>query len=181
MPSPLRASSAWLAVAGGLFIAGWVGNAADHGGRLVYEHGTGTPDQAAEIVASTDPDPAPSADPRVAFFRDAVRPILVGNCLRCHNPRRMKRAGDLDQTTIGGLLAGGWSGPAIVPGNPGESLLIAAVRRVDPDLEMPPDRDKLPEETIAILEKWIADGAVWEPFEYPPPQAAPESGSGRQG
>ncbi|MHC4414453.1 MAG: c-type cytochrome domain-containing protein [Planctomycetota bacterium] len=165
----LRLPSAWLAVAGSLFAAGWVANTADHGGRLVYEHGAGTPDRVAELLAAPDASAEPAEDPRVTFFRRQVRPILATHCLRCHNPRRVRRSGGLDQTTIAGLLEGGWSGPALTPGKPAESLLITAVRREDPDLQMPLGADPLPEELIAALERWIAEGAVWEPFEYVPP------------
>ncbi len=84
----------------------------------------------------------------------------------------MRRAGGLDQTTMAGLLTGGLSGPAIVPGRPDESLLIKAVRWVDEDLQMPMAEDKLADDRIAALEKWIADGAVWEPFEFTRPKKA---------
>jgi len=119
-------------------------------------------------MVTETPSP-PAGDPRIAFFNDQVRLILVNNCLRCHNPERMERAAGLDQTTIAGLLTGGMSGPALVPGRPHESLLIRAVRWEDPDLKMPRGKDQLPEAQIAVLEKWIADGAVWEPFDYEVP------------
>lgn len=162
----VRVPSAWVAVAGSLFLAGWVANAADHGGRLVYKYGAGTPDELADLFASADSPVEPTEDARVAFFRNQVRPILTAHCLRCHNPTRAKRSGRLDQSTIAGLLRGGLSGPALVPGKPDESLLILAVRHEDPDLIMPAGKDKLTDDLIAVLERWIADGAVWEPLEF---------------
>jgi len=162
---PVRIGAAWLVVGGGLLIAERVAHTADHGGRLVYVHGavSGPGTGSASIVS-----PALSAggDPRIVFFRENVRPVLVEHCLRCHNPTRKRRAGELDQTTMAGMLAGGLSGPAIVPGRPQESLLITAVRWLDEDLQMPLHEDKLPDEQIAAMEKWIADGAVWEAFSY---------------
>ena len=160
--------AAWLAVAGSLFVAGWVANTADQGGRLVYEHGAGTPDDLAGVLQAVEASGESAGDPRLTFFRQRVQPILAENCLRCHNPRRAKRSGGLDQTTMARMLEGGWSGPAIVPGRPQESLLIEAVRWVDPDLQMPRGADKLADEQIAALERWIAQGAVWEPFEFTP-------------
>ncbi|MEE2894468.1 MAG: PSD1 and planctomycete cytochrome C domain-containing protein, partial [Planctomycetota bacterium] len=56
------------------------------------------------------------------------------------------------------MLAGGDSGPAIVPGDPDASLLIEAVRYGNPDYEMPP-RGKLAAAEISILERWVAMGA----------------------
>ncbi len=161
----LRLPSAWLAVAGALVTAGWVANTADHGGRLVYEHGAGTRGGIAGLLEA-DPLAEPDEDARITFFRQKVRPILIEHCLRCHNPARAKKSGGLDQTTIAELLVGGRSGPAVLPGRPGESLLIAAVRGIDPDLQMPPEGEALTDRQIAALERWIAEGVAWEPFEF---------------
>ncbi len=167
---PMRIAATWLVVGGGLLVAERVAHTADHGGRLVYVHGavakpgSGPIDSSMPLAAGETP-----ADPRITFFREQVKPVLIESCLRCHNPTRKRRAGGLDQTTIAGILAGGLSGPAIVPGRPEASLLIKAVRWVDEDLQMPLHEDKLADEQIAALEKWIADGAVWEAFGYTPP------------
>ena len=50
-------------------------------------------------------------------------------------------------------------------------MCAGSVRRLDPDLLMPLNQDKLPDGQISALETWIADGAVWEPFSYTPPPA----------
>jgi hypothetical protein len=65
-----------------------------------------------------------------------------------------------------GVLHGGDNGPVIVPGDPEKSVLIKAVRYVDPDLSMPPDEKKLPEAQIADLVTWVQMGA-------PDPRTAP--------
>ncbi len=185
-----RKVSAWLAALAGLATAGWVGVTAHHGGTLVYEWGVGTPKpltvleaaqrRAEEKNGEVDEDERPEGeqqslkpeeDRRIVFFRQRVRPILESNCMRCHNPVGMKKAGQLDQTTIAGLLKGGRSGPAIVPGQPEDSLLIEAVRWESEDLEMPPpgEGERLTEDEIAALEQWVRDGAAWAPFEFTPP------------
>lgn len=163
----VRIASAWLVVGGGLLLAERVAHTADHGGRLVYVHGAAAPTPI-ETIHPVAADDTP-ADPRLVHFRDEVRPLLVENCLRCHNPNRLRRSGQLDLTTVAGALKGGVSGPAIVPGRPDDSLLIAAVRWDSPDLEMPRGGDQLTDDRIAVLVRWIADGAVWEAFEYTPP------------
>ena len=56
-------------------------------------------------------------------------------------------------------MAGGDTGPAIVPGKPDESLLIEAIKYGD-DLRMPP-KSKLPPEEIATLTRWVEQGAPW--------------------
>ena len=161
-PPWIRVTCAWLAVVGALATAAWVSATAHHGGELVYEWGVGVP------APERRKTPAPPGrngpdDPRVVFFREHVRPILGDNCTRCHNPARKKRSGNLDQTTIAGILAGGDSGPVVVPGQPDASLLIRAIRGADEETAMPPDEeDRLGEEAIAVLERWVRDGAVGE-------------------
>ena len=59
------------------------------------------------------------------------------------------------------MLKGGDTGPAVVVGNPEKSLLITAVGYKNPDLQMPPDNKKLPDEAIADLTTWVKNGAVW--------------------
>jgi len=176
----MRYGGGWLAVIVSLACAGWTAQTAHHGGTLVYAYGVGTPnpaacyelpgersdgrDHAAEHAASASGQAAASSDPEAAFFAEHVLPILTQNCISCHNPAKIARSGQLDQTTLDGLLKGGWSGPAIVPGKPEESLLIKRVRGDDPaeDTMPPPPNPKLNEEQIKALEQWIRDGAVWD-------------------
>src|SRR3954454_9863447 len=73
--------------------------------------------------ASGGPD---ASDPAaLAFFEAEVRPILVERCQACHGPKKSKA--DLRLDSRAAILAGGQSGPAIVPGVPGESLLVDAI------------------------------------------------------
>lgn len=164
----VRWSAVGLAVLGSLATAGWVGNTAEHGGRLVYDHGTGVATGGMDWLEAAGETAAPDDDPRLVFFRAEIRPLLVEHCMRCHNPKRQKRSGGLNQTTIAGLLAGGESGPAIVPGGPGSSLIIQRVTAEDEDDRMPPD-EELTAGQIEALRRWISEGAVWEA-----PPAEPE-------
>ncbi len=98
----------------------------------------------------------------VEFFEKHVRPLLVKNCYDCHGPGKQK--GELRLDWRGGWARGGESGPAIVPGDPKQSLLIEAVRYAG--FEMPPS-GKLKPAQIAVLEKWIKMGAP-DPREVAP-------------
>jgi hypothetical protein len=100
---------------------------------------------------------APSAE-QIQFFESKVRPILAENCFKCHGPE--KHSGGLRVDGLTALLSGGDSGPAIVPGDPEKSLLVKAVRQVDPNLKMPRDK-KLAGEQVADLTRWIKMGAPW--------------------
>ncbi len=104
-------------------------------------------------------EPEPKADSEnVEFFEKRIRPLLVEACYSCHSGTADRLEGGLYVDRQTGLLRGGDSGPAVVPGQPDASLLIEAVRYES--YEMPPS-GKLPSEKIEDLERWIAMGAPW--------------------
>lgn len=94
---------------------------------------------------------------QLKFFEAKIRPILVNECYECHSAEG-KAKGGLRVDTREDLLEGGESGPAIVPKDLKESLLITAIRHLDSDLKMPKKR-KLPERVIADFTKWVQMGA----------------------
>ena len=106
--------------------------------------------------------PASAAAPDAAgleYFERRIRPILVDNCYECHSATSTKVKGGLLLDTRDGLLKGGDTGPALIPGDVEKSLLIKAVRYANEDLAMPPKNKKLPPERIADLEAWVKMGA----------------------
>jgi hypothetical protein len=111
------------------------------------------------------PTGAASADD-LAFFEKKVRPLLVRRCQECHSTRTKKKRGGLLLDNQTNILAGGDSGPAVVPGEPAKSLLVLAIRHEHETITMPPS-GKLPAAEIAVLEEWVRRGAV-----YPGPTAA---------
>jgi hypothetical protein len=94
------------------------------------------------------------------FYQQQVLPILTDNCYKCHSHEADKIKANFVLDSREGLLEGGESGPAIVPGDPDKSLLMKAVRHDTEDLQMPPKR-KLADEQIAILSFWITMGAPY--------------------
>jgi cytochrome c553 len=93
-------------------------------------------------------------------FQKEILPLLEDNCIDCHGPDKQKARLRIDRRPV--LLLGGDSGsPAIVPGNPAKSHLIELIKLKDPDERMPQKGDPLSSAEIALLEKWIAEGAVW--------------------
>ena len=102
---------------------------------------------------------APPDRKSVEFFESRIRPVLVSKCYACHSQgaaKEKKLKGKLLLDSKAGVLAGGESGPAIVPGKPEESLLIEAIRH--DSLEMPPN-ERLNENVISDFVKWIELGA----------------------
>src|SRR6266849_4351144 len=97
-----------------------------------------------------------AADP-IDYVRD-IRPILSQHCYSCHGPQKQKSGLRLD--AVAAALKGGNSGPAIVPANSGESLLIKAVTTSDENLpQMPFQKPPLSSRQIALLKTWIDQGA----------------------
>jgi len=108
--------------------------------------------------------PVTAADPP-SFERD-VRAVLKAYCLDCHGGSE-KPAGKLDLRLKRFAIAGGTSGPAVVPGDAAKSLLVERMKSE----EMPPAGKKVPAAQIAVVERWIAAGAPTlrdEPTSLPP-------------
>ncbi len=99
----------------------------------------------------------------VDFFRD-VRPIFEAKCYSCHQGGKTK--GGLRLDTLAAALEGGNAdGPAVVPGKPAESALIHRIQSTDADVVMPAKGDPLTPAEIALLTRWIAEGARWPEFQ----------------
>lgn len=101
--------------------------------------------------------PLGAADPAtVEFFEKRIRPVLVEQCVSCHGPQ--KQRAHLRVDSLSALLKGGDRGPAVVPGKPDASPLIAAIRYTDDTFQMPP-RSKLKDEQITDFVAWVRSGA----------------------
>src|SRR5687768_8707992 len=105
-------------------------------------------------AAGAEPSPE-----QVEFFEKKIRPALVEHCAKCHFGDAEKVKGGLLLDTREHMRKGGDSGPAVVPGNPGQSLLLRALRYEDEELRMPP-KGKLPDRVIADFETWIKRDAA---------------------
>ena len=104
---------------------------------------------------------SPSDLAQLDFFEKNIRPVLSGSCYECHSQESKKLKGGLLLDSREGLLQGGDSGPALVPGSPEKSLLLTSMRHEhkDPDMAMPPKKDKLPAAVLANFETWVKMGA----------------------
>ncbi|MDB5338954.1 MAG: Protein of unknown function (DUF1553)/Protein of unknown function (DUF1549)/Planctomycete [Planctomycetaceae bacterium] len=108
--------------------------------------------------ASAVETPAPTPA-EIEYFEKEVRPLLATHCYQCHSVGK-KQKGGLLLDSREGLLTGGDTGPALVPGKSAESRLVEAIRYDNVDLKMPP-KGKLKDDEIAVLTKWIDTGAKW--------------------
>jgi hypothetical protein len=103
----------------------------------------------------------------VELFEKEIRPLLAGRCLSCHSGERPQ--GGLDLTSREKLLAGGASGPVLVPGRAEESLLVRALRHQSSP-RMPPD-GKLLDRQVEAVQRWVEAGAPWGVDAAGPPPA----------
>jgi hypothetical protein len=94
----------------------------------------------------------------IEYARD-VRPILEANCYACHRGEQAKSQLRLDRKAT--ALKGGTSGPVILPGDSQHSRLIHRVSGMDGEPRMPFGRKPLGPEQIAMLSRWIDQGAIW--------------------
>ena len=133
----------------------------------VAEGAEGAGGAAGAVLALADEGLSPSA----RLFVDRVRPVLERSCFSCHTDD--ERSG-LRLDSRERMLQGGSRGPAIIPGNPEQSLIIAALRHVDEDLQMPRNADQLPDTEIQGFIDWIQAGAEWA--EITAPLAIPRRG-----
>lgn len=105
-------------------------------------------------------------------FQRQVRPILSDNCFLCHGPDKGTRMADLRLDSKDGTLTPRKNGSPIVPGKPGESLLIKRIFSDDANFRMPPviSHKTLTADQKDTLKKWIAEGAPWkEHWSFIPP------------
>ena len=97
---------------------------------------------------------------QIHFNRD-IRPILSDNCFHCHGPDSGTRMAGLRLDQRDAAIAKG----AIVPGNPQKSKLLDRVFASDHEMRMPPTsaHKELKPEQKALLRRWVAEGAIYEP------------------
>lgn len=96
--------------------------------------------------------------PPISYHTD-ISPIFQAHCVGCHQPSKDK--GGYVMTDFNRLLDGGEEGNAIVPGSPDESYLLAEITPdANGDAEMPKKKDPLHEVEVALIRRWITEGAI---------------------
>ncbi len=105
------------------------------------------------------------------FFQQKILPVLQQKCFNCHQTGR-KMKGGLAVDSHAALIAGGDSGPSLVPGDAAKSLLYVSMTYADDDLQMPP-RERLSASVLADFKKWIEIGAPFSSSSAPVATTAP--------
>jgi WD40 repeat protein len=98
------------------------------------------------------------ADEAVSFRRD-IAPLLQRRCANCHNDDNSKGGYRLD--SLARLRTPGDSGDApITAGKPRDSLVFKLLISTDADERMPQKADPLPPDELALIERWLTQGAT---------------------
>jgi mono/diheme cytochrome c family protein len=122
-----------------------------------------------------------AAEEKVEFNRD-IRPIVAENCFHCHGPDPGTRKVGLRLDTEAGFFAaridkkGHEEPPTVIKGQPDKSTLFQRMLSKDEDEVMPPPEThkKLLPDQIALVRRWIEQGAPWQPhWSLVAPQKAP--------
>ena len=117
------------------------------------------------LVAATRLAAADAAKAGAIDFARQIRPILSDNCFSCHGPDEQARKSKLRLDVKEGAMAAGKSGEiAIVPGHVAKSEVVARILSKDEEAVMPPPKSgkKLTADQVALLKRWIEEGAPWQ-------------------
>ena len=97
--------------------------------------------------------------PAVDFERE-IAPIFAAKCLHCHGPEKQKSGYRLDVRTIA-LLGGDSSAPNVHPGDADASPMARYIAGLDKDMVMPPKGERMTDAEVALVRRWINEGAQW--------------------
>ena len=119
--------------------------------------------QSSTAYQAAEEEPLPE---QVSYNFD-VRPILSDNCFACHGPDANKREAGLRLDIAAEAYKALKENPgshALVPGKPKMSAVFQRITSQDTTLRMPPAGSnlKLTPREIALIEKWIKQGAKYE-------------------
>jgi uncharacterized membrane protein len=132
----------------------------DHLTKGLWEGRKPEPPTPIPVKDPADPLLTPAAVAKADFVKD-VAPLITKHCLRCHGGDKVK--GKLNLKTRAGFLKGGESGSAVTPGKPEESSFFTLMIDPDPEVRMPPEKEKIQptKAEIELIKRWIAEGAEW--------------------
>jgi mono/diheme cytochrome c family protein len=95
-----------------------------------------------------------------------IQPLLAQHCYQCHGATQPKHGLRLDTAAF--ALKGGLSGPAIKPGKSSDSLLVQLISGTHKDItRMPYKKPPLSDAQVALVRRWIDEGAKAPAYEVP--------------
>jgi hypothetical protein len=121
----------------------------------------------ATLTAMIWPAPSLGADPpipKVIDFNRDIRPIFSENCYQCHGPDKNKRKAQLRLDTREGIFSRHGDATTVIPSKPDQSELVRRITTADKNERMPDPKSgkTLSQRQIALIKKWIDQGAPWQ-------------------
>ncbi|MCE9608177.1 MAG: hypothetical protein K8U03_25105 [Planctomycetia bacterium] len=114
-----------------------------------------------EVKPAAAPAAPTTGNAKLVSFKAEIAPLLVKNCLACHGASDPK--GDYQLHTFALLMkAGSGSEPLVAAGKPEKSEFLRLLTSKEKEERMPKDGDPLPAEQIALITRWIAEGAKYD-------------------
>lgn len=111
-------------------------------------------------AAAADKAPEKPADqPAKVDFVKQIKPLLEANCAKCHGVRPTKAYSML--TKAKAFTPGESEEPPIVPGQADQSLIVILMKAKSPEGRMPQKKPAMKPQEIALIERWINEGADW--------------------
>lgn len=92
-------------------------------------------------------------------YEGEVKALLKERCVSCHGQVKQKAGLRLDAGAL--IVKGGKHGAAVIAGKADESLLLQRILSHDEDERMPPEGKPLPADRVALLRRWINEGAIY--------------------
>jgi nitrate/TMAO reductase-like tetraheme cytochrome c subunit/mono/diheme cytochrome c family protein len=138
---------------GGTDNSSFCSNSACHGN--VWEHaGFDAPRLREVLMEQLPPEPTevPISEDTPVTFNDVIGPIFALRCSSCHGPNNPLQ--DLNLTDYVSVLLGGVNGPAVIPGDPENSLVVIKMKGDQPHFA------QLSTEELNLVIRWIAEGAT---------------------
>lgn len=120
------------------------------------------------LIVFSSAEATRAAAPRIDYVRQ-IKPILAARCFACHGALKQEAGLRLDTGSL--IRRGNESGPAVVPGQVGNSPLVERITDKDESVRMPPEGKPLTSQQIALIKAWIRQGASSPKGE--PPQSDP--------
>jgi len=144
----------------GIFVTGHLGGSLTHGPDYFSKPLAelwGAPEKATPVFKKPIPDIA-----EAVVYKDLIHPVFQARCASCHGEKKQK--GKLNLQDEEGILKGGKTGKAIVPGKPdlGELIRRLTLPIGSKDHMPPKNKTQLTDDELILVKWWLADSADFD-------------------
>ncbi|MEZ6047388.1 MAG: PSD1 and planctomycete cytochrome C domain-containing protein [Planctomycetaceae bacterium] len=110
------------------------------------------------FLSGSPPLQAETNQAQIEFFEKSIRPLLHQKCVDCHGEKKQEMGIRFDNASFIKHLKD--YPEMVLPDKPENSRLMQVLAYSDEDIQMPP-KGKMSDEEIALIRKWMSEGAYW--------------------